>query len=97
MTFACKYLGTAELTDERKLHITTAHPDVKPHIRKVAQVLEHPDTVRRSRINSNVLLFYKYFAKIKGGKYLSVAVKTNQRNFVLTAYLTDKIKAGETL
>ena len=40
-------------------------------------------------------LFYKYFANIKGGKYLAVVVKINKRNFILTSYLTDKTITGK--
>ncbi len=29
------------------------------------------------------------------GKYISVVFKINTRNFILTVYITDKIKAGE--
>ena len=86
---------TVELTIERKLHILTSHPDMKFHLVKLQQVFTLPDAIRRSRIDNDVLLFYKYFANIKGGKYIVITVKTGQRNFVLTAYLTDKIRAGE--
>lgn len=93
--FNSPLIGDIELTLERKLHITSAHPDLKMHINKLTQILKSSDAIQRSKIDKNVLLFYKYYARIKSGKYMCVAVKTNERNFVLTAYLTDKIKAGE--
>lgn len=87
--------GAVELTDERRIHILTAHPDLKPHIKKLSQVLQNPDEIRRSRFDKDVLLFYRYFATIAGGKYINVTVKTGERNFVLTSYITDRIRAGE--
>lgn len=84
-----------ELTDERKSHIVATHPEMKVHLQKLSDVLMNPDVIRRSRFDKNVLLFYKYFAKIRDGKYLNVTVKTGERNFVLTAYITDKVRAGE--
>lgn len=94
-TFRSPFLGIIELTDERKSHIITAHPELKRYLKKIAQVLRSPEEIRMSRFDKNVLLFYKYFARIKNGKYISVTVKTGERNFILTAYITDVIKAGQ--
>ncbi len=88
-------IGEIELTTERKSHIILKHPEVKLHIKKISQVLSSPDTIRRSKVDTEALLFYKYFDKIKGGKYINVTVKQGERNFVLTAYITDRIRAGE--
>lgn len=87
-------LGVVELTNERKSHILTAHPELKNYFEKFIDVLKNPDEIRISKIDKKVLLFYKYFATIQGGKYLSITVKIDKRNFVLTAYITDKIRAG---
>ena len=72
-----------------------AHPELKAHLDKLSEVLSNPDEIRRSRFDKNVLLIYKFFASIKDGKYINVTVKINDRNFVLTAYITDRIRAGE--
>lgn len=88
-------IGEVELTSERKFHIILKHPEIKPHIKKVAQVLSSPDTIRRSKFDVEALLFYKYFDKIKGGKYINVTVKKGERSFILTAYITDRIRSGE--
>jgi hypothetical protein len=95
MRIYLSFLGEVELTDEREVHICERHPELRKHIDKFSEVLEDPDVVRSSRFDRKVLLFYKYFASIKAGKYLTIAVKRNTRNFILTGYLTDKIKAGE--
>lgn len=93
MIFQSK-IGEVELTEERKSHIILKHPELKTHIKKISQVLSSPDTIRRSKFDKEALLFYKYFDKIKGGKYINVTVKKNERNFILTAYITDRIRAG---
>ena len=94
-TLYSSIIGKIELTQERNSHILTAHPEIKPNMQKLSEVLSVPDEVRRSRLDKNVLLFYKFFANIKDGKYISVAVKINHRNFILTAYITDRIRIGE--
>ncbi len=86
-----------ELTSERKIHILLYHPDLKPYFSKIKKVLLKPSDIRISKSDPNVLLFYKYFANIIGGKYIVVTVKTNGRWFVLTAYLTKRKLSGEIL
>ena len=55
--------------------------------------------MRRSRSDEAVKLFYEYYAQTSvGGKWLGVVVKYDETDaFVVTAYLTDKPKAGEDL
>lgn len=85
----------AELTPERKAHILSEHPDLEEYFKKVKPVLLDPDEIRISKTDSTVLLFYKFFAKIKDGLYIAVVMKINHRNFILTAYLTDRIIMGD--
>lgn len=94
-TFNSTVIGRVELTDERKVHILAEHPELKRHLKRLSRVLINPDEIRRSHFDKNVLLFYKFFAKVKNGKYISVTVKVEEeRNFILTAYITDRIRAG---
>jgi len=94
--FNSPIIGNVELTSERKIHILASHPELKTHFKKLSKVLSSPDEIRRSRFDKNVLLFYKFFDSIKVGKYINVTVKTDdKRNFILTAYITDNIRAGE--
>jgi hypothetical protein len=95
MRFKSKIRKIIELTQERKNHIFEFHPDIKEYFSKISRVLKDPDQIRKSKHDPEVLLFYKYFANIRGGKYLAVVVKVNKRNFILTNYLTDKIITGE--
>lgn len=95
MRFKSKIGKIIELTQERKRHIFEFHPDVKEYFSKIPNILKDPDEIRKSKHDPEVLLFYKYFANIKGGKYLTVVIKINKRNFILTGYLTNKIITGE--
>lgn len=86
------------LTDERLAHILE-HAEMAGMEDEIERVLQAPTEVRVSRSDDTVQLFYKYYARtIVGGKWLCVVVKypTNDA-FVITAYLTDKMKAGETV
>ncbi len=86
------------LTDERMAHILE-HPEMSGMGAEIERVLTEPQTVRRSRSDAAVCLFYEFYTEtIVGGKWLCVVVKhLHEDAFVVTAYLTDKPKAGETL
>jgi hypothetical protein len=86
------------LTDERLAHILE-HPEMKDMGAEIERVLRLPQFVRRSRSDAAVRLFYEFYAQtIVGGKWLCVVVKYAENDaFVVTAYLTDKPKAGEDL
>ncbi len=86
------------LTDERLAHIL-GHPEMTEMGAEIECVLREPQLVRRSRSDEAVRLFYEFYARtIVGGKWLCVVVKYAENDaFVVTAYLTDKPKAGEDL
>ncbi len=86
------------LTDERLAHILD-HPEMKEMGAELERMLLQPQFVRRSRSDQAVRLFYEFYAQtIVGGKWLCVVVKYAENDaFVVTAYLTDKPKAGEDL
>jgi hypothetical protein len=86
------------LTDERLAHILE-HLEMRELASEVERVLRQPQLVRRSRSDEGVRLFYEFYAQtIVGGKWLCVVVKYTENDaFVVTAYLTDKPKAGEDL
>jgi len=86
------------LTDERLAHILE-HPEMTGMEAEIVRVLRQPQLVRRSRSDEGVRLFYEFYAQtIVGGKWLCVVVKYAENDaFVVTAYLTDKPKAGEDL
>ena len=86
------------LTDERMAHILE-HPEMSEMGAEIERVLIEPQTVRRSRSDDTVRLFYEFYNQtIVGGKWLCVVVKYLEDDaFVVTAYLTDKPKTGDTL
>ncbi len=86
------------LTDERLAHILE-HPETKDMSEDIERALRQPQLVRRSRSDAAVRLFYESYAQtMVGGKWLCVVVKYAENDaFVVTAYLTDKPKAGEDL
>lgn len=58
----------------------------------VQLVLRDPDEVRKSRKDESILLFYRSRER----RYVCAVVrKTNSEGFLVTAYPTDAIKAGE--
>lgn len=66
---------------------------------EIERALRQPQVVRRSRTDPAVRMYYEFYAQtVVGGKWLCVVVKYAQTDaFVVTAYLTDKLKAGEDL
>lgn len=94
--FYKSFLGKKiELTAERKKHILLYHPDMEPYFANLKVILLEPDEIRVSKSDPKVLSFYKYFDTIFNGKYIAVTIKTNDRWFVLTAYLTKRKLSGE--
>ena len=89
---------SVRLTDERLAHILD-HAEMKGMDAEIERVLREPLFVRRSQSDEAVRLFYEFYAQtIVGGKWLYVVVKYSENDaFVVTAYLTDKPKAGEDL
>ena len=89
---------SVRLTDERLAHILE-HPEMKDMAAEIERVLLQPQLVRRSRSDDSVRLFYEFYAQtIVGDKWLCVVVKYLENDaFLVTAYLTDKPKAGENL
>ena len=65
----------------------------------IEHVLSTPTEVRISRSDKTVELFYQFYAKTRvGEKWLCVVVKYQIDDaFVVTAYLTDQLKPGETI
>ena len=71
--------------------IQLKHPEIKDKISLIKATLKMPDLVTRSKIDKNVLLFYR---KING-YWICVVTKTvNLEGFIITAYITDRIKEG---
>jgi len=86
------------LTDERRDHILE-HPEMAEMEPAIEDTLRDPERVVQSMSDPEVHLYYRYyFRTVVGGKFLCVVVKMGEPSaFVLTAYLTDRMKKGERL
>ena len=83
------------LTDERRAHILE-HPEMASMEAAIEETLLDPERVVQSFSDPQAHLYYRfYFRTIVGGKFLCVVVKADGADaFVLTAYLTDRVKKG---
>jgi hypothetical protein len=83
------------LTEERLQHILD-HPEMVDMRFQLEIVLQTPEVVRQSRSDSKVYLYYRFYEQtIVGAKWLCVVIKDNSDDaFIITAYLTDKLKQG---
>ncbi len=89
-TFRSRW-GEIEFTEERREHIIFFHPEVAPCLRLFPLVLAAPQKIVRSAHDETVIICYYFLAQRR--KYLAIVVKLRPKsNFVLTAYLTKKIK-----
>lgn len=86
------------LTDERLLHIMD-HPEMEGLEPEIARTLAYPQRIIRSLSDDRTQLYYRLYPSTPvGEKFLCVIVKLLEDDaFILTAYLTDKIKEGEIL
>ena len=83
------------LTDERLAHILE-HPEMVGMEPAMEEALLRPERVVASFSDPEARLYYRFYVGTRvGDKYLCVIVKVRDDDaFVLTAYLTDKIKRG---
>jgi len=75
------------------------HPEMRGLEPSIAETLGNPEVVTGSRGDPQVHLYYRLYNHPRlGEKYLCVVVKTVESDaFVLSAYLTDRVKQGEPL
>jgi len=87
------------LTDEGMEDIELDHPEMSGQIDKIAETLQNPEIVIRSRSDLEVELFNRYYSETPvGDKYMCVIVKGRDKDlFIITAHFTDTMKRGETL
>lgn len=72
------------------------HPAIKNYQHEVSHCVSHPDLVRTSEKDSEVHLHY---SSLETGKHICVvtAPGDSDERFVVTAYLTSRIKRGNEL
>jgi hypothetical protein len=83
------------LTDERRDHILE-HPETSALQGSIGATLRGPEAVVQSLSDPEVRLYYRHYAgTFVGDKFLCVVVKVTEADaFVVTAYLTDRMKKG---
>ncbi len=86
-----------EFSGDRWNHACQQHPEISELRDYVIEAIEQPDFIKISLSDKSVCLYYKFYQNVMKGKYILAVVKTNKRNFLITAYVTDYIKAGEDL
>ena len=86
------------LTIEQQAHILQ-HPEMAGLEEAIPDTLVSPKEVRLSRSDQSIRLFYQYYENTPvDAKWLCVVVKYLEANaLVVTAYLTDKLKTGDSL
>jgi len=86
---------TIRLTDERWKHISE-HPEMAGMRGALEETLRAPEEVQESVSDPVARLYYRYYHRtMVGGKYLCAVVKMAAEDaFVVTAYLTDRMKKG---
>ncbi len=71
---------------------TKKHPSVRNMENEVKLALTEPFEVRRSRQDAAVFLYYRKL----NDKFICVVAKhLNEEGFIITVYLTERIKRGE--
>ena len=96
MLVAMDYAGRrVRLTDERLAHILE-HPEMGGLEAAIPETLVQPEWVVQSVSDPDVHLYYRFYRRTPvGDKWLCVATKLSPGDaFVVTAYLTDRIKTG---
>lgn len=75
------------------------HPEMAGMEANISETLLLPQSVVQSASDADVRLYYRFYEDtMVGGKLLCVVVKVRDDDaFVVTAYLTDKVKKGEVL
>lgn len=88
--------GLAIRLTEERLHHILEHPEMAGMERAIAATLAQPETVSESLSDPQARLYYRfYLGTLVGDKHVCVVVKIAEDDaFVLTAYLTDKVKKG---
>lgn len=73
--------------------IEIKHPSMTKHEGDIKDALKDPDQVRRSKQDPRVHLYYKNIGKLN--VCVVVDHETIMNGYLITTYLTDRIKEGE--
>lgn len=99
MRYLRDYRGdSVRLTPERLAHILT-HPEMEGFEPAIEETVARPECVIESISDPAARLYYREYTNTRvGRKLLCVVVKVRGNDrFVVTAYLTDRLKRGQRL
>ena len=72
--------------------VKVKHPIMRGREKDVIKTLKEPDFIRQSRKDTSVYLYYRR----TGDKFICVVCKhLNGEGFIITTYITDRVKEGE--
>ncbi len=74
--------------------VTIKHPSLFNKQKEIEKVLQSPEIIRVSKSDKNVFLYYR---KHKLNYFCAVVKHENGKGFLITAYITNKIKEGKTI
>jgi len=74
--------------------IQRKHPEIKGRLEEIIETLLRPTLIRRSSQDPLVYLFY---SKYPPYYHVVVVKQAGEYGFMITSYLTDRIKEGEAL
>jgi hypothetical protein len=88
-------LGFKISTSKKYWELVTSvkHPHISGRESDVIETLKNPDLIRHSKVDKNVHLFYKEI-RYNNKKYHLCVVTNKQKEILITAYITDRIKEG---
>ena len=71
---------------------TQKHPSIKGKEAEIKKTISNPQIIKRSKTDQKVFLYYRKFKDL----FLCVVTKNeNGKGFIITTYLTKKIKEGK--
>jgi hypothetical protein len=83
------------LTTERWRYIVHKRPILENMRTEFEVTIKDPELIKRSVYDPEVVLYYRYFKELLGGKYVVAVIKMNDDDFVVTGYVTHRIKRGD--
>ncbi|MBI5392377.1 DUF4258 domain-containing protein [Candidatus Woesearchaeota archaeon] len=87
-------LNKKVIITKKRLELITKikHPIMHGKEENIIDALRNPDEIRQSISDNSVLLYYK---KIEKYSICAVVSINNNQGFIITAYITDRIKEGK--
>lgn len=92
-----RFAREIRFTEERWNYIVSRRPIMSKFKKQFIDTIMEPEFIKKSVYDPEVVLYYKHFKDILDGKYMVAVIKINIDKFVLTGYISDRIKKGEVI